>query len=790
MNKDMKRSIIKKTVERTLTVLAVTALAIIAFASVKAQAAAVRVTKVDYDRSEMTVALNSGDTALLISDSKAKKWETMAEKQDGTDEVTFDISWISQTVDYVMTLKGDASADVVKITIPKQNKSFKVSYFVLDSEIQLTNSDGRTAEWRKKESMSWTTYNADSFAKELEGFCANGAVLFFRLAQTPGAGSNAGLRPSKEVSVTIPKKTAAPSVKINDNSLTVTLNKGIQYRYLVSETGNPVIDPKTGTYMDWEDIDASTDYDLQDLAPLSMYTETNNDPKETFIQFRTKATASKQMSNITTLTVPAQQAPLTESDMLEGATVEFKYTSSTTFQLKVKSASTSEPYQYCIIDEKSFGTTDISSLDMTEVTWKDITSASPVKFDKTKDKIEEGTKIYVRKKALHAQGDPEYRLASPYINVSGNDGINYPGEATVATESGSILWLQTVAGVCNTSNTDGSLEFTMYSPTETTIKSIKFVDYDNLDEIGSVEITSSVAKNNENGVEPEKKYIITTKIRSTANIDSNTRSRMLAYITYESGSTFKSTKEAGLGLYIFPATKVENPGNSSEKTRVSKLFDAGYTAESDHIDFSTAFRRVYLSNKVYGVNGYTYSTEDKRDFKFIVKLGTVYKQQTGRISGSPDLAGDSGEDYTQITKLKYDNVELGNDCYSVEYATDRKNDGTDVRLALVTVHCDKVELIRDIDDRNKDTNLVIVLNNGEILSNSVTINFVKTATVDKSPVSWSLTPANLETEKTVTTTSPNGTVTTTTEKVYDYIIEMTLFDPTYSVAISEVTWNG
>jgi hypothetical protein len=79
---------------------------------------------------------------------------------------------------------------------------------------------------RKKGSTSWTTVNTGTLQQQISSYYSNGVQLYFRLAPVNGSGTNAGLRPSKEVSVTIPKKTAAPTISIDGSRFSISFSNG------------------------------------------------------------------------------------------------------------------------------------------------------------------------------------------------------------------------------------------------------------------------------------------------------------------------------------------------------------------------------------------------------------------------------------------------------------------------------------------------------------------------------------------------------------------------------------
>ena len=381
--------------------LALTLLVLAFSVSVKVKAdETVAVTEIDYEKSTITVKLGSGDTELQISDSKQKTWETVT-VDPVSGSVTFDISWIPVSKDYVLSLRGDKNKQAVKVKIPKQEKTLKVSYTAATGALDITGDNGRTIQWRKKNSTKWKTYNPTTFSKTLEGLVTKGGTLVFRTAPVKGNATSAGLRPGKEVSVTIKHKTAAPKVAIDDEKLTFKIEKGLEYRFC-DEDGK-VLDGEN-----WKKVPGGSDILIEDLAP-DVIAGSSADGKTVGIQFRVPATAKKQMSNTTTVFIPGQTRLSDE----EFNSIKIEYVDKSSFKLTFEKASYSDPYEYCIISAKDLkeGVT-IDSFN--EIHWVTVTDKRAFTVEKEKNNATEGSKIYVRKKAVRKLGISGYTLASTY----------------------------------------------------------------------------------------------------------------------------------------------------------------------------------------------------------------------------------------------------------------------------------------------------------------------------------------------------------------------------------------
>ncbi|HWT75890.1 MAG TPA: hypothetical protein VN258_14395 [Mobilitalea sp.] len=682
----------------------------------------ISVKEINYYNSTITLQLNSGDTAVYFSDSTKKKWELVpGQISNGT--ITMDISWISASKNYTMYFKGDYSTLEISVTLVKQVTNFSASFNILKATVTFNNAENRTLEWRKKGSSTWKTLNTSTMAAELGYYYENGAQVCFRLAPVNGTSStDAGLRPSNEVTVTVPKKTAAPAITINGSKFSIAVKKGISYRKMNSD----------GTYTSWTDITSATDLLLSSIAPEALYSSNAGSQKEVTLQFRTNAGSTSQVSNITTVKVPVQKAaPNTDT-----YGISLNYTSSSTLSLIVKAASTTAPFEYTIILKDK-------TLNYQTATWKTISSSTAVSISSTAAPT--GSRIYVRMKSIEASATVSFSLASVETDISGVNGIEYPN----ASQATQLTTLVTTAGVCCTGTSSSYLAFYLYSPTSTTVSSIDFYDAFGIKK-GAVTCKSSVALNSKSTGASDK-YIITTMITSTGEIDFVTGETLYAYITLANQEVIKSTASTGVLLYLYKATILNNPDDTS------------YTAN---------FKRIYKS----------IDSKDASSFKFRLDLGTDKVIDPSGINKFTSEA-------TAISSLIYNGYTLskGTD-YTVEYGSYVNDDKDTIVTATVTVNVSVMEKSASIK-ADQALPLIIYLNNNEILDSSVSITMISTATIDNTPIAWSITEGSLKEKTTSTVTNSDGTTTTTSNDVITYTISLTLFSDTYEVSVANVTWG-
>lgn len=551
--RDAKKAVKLHLVLTLLAILLVAILTICAWQAEKVRAAepSITVQEINYDNSTITLKSSAGDSAIYFSDSKGKKWEAIPGTLSSDHMMIMDISWISTSSKYTILFKGNVSTQAVSVTLPKQLTTFKATYNRVKGSLAYTNQGTRVVEWRKKDSYLWNKINTGTFTKDLEMLCTQGATVCLRLASIPGKTTNgvvdAGERPSKEVVITIPKKTAAPAVAINGSKFFISATKNLSYRTVSPD----------GSSSEWKTVNATTNLMLESLAASTLYTNETTTQKEVILQFKKNATDVAQGSHITTITIPKQEGV---PDEVENG-ISIHYTSATSLALTVKAASTKKPFEYTIIKPDC-------TLNYQEATWNSITSSTAVSI--ADSKAPKGSHIYVRKASQQENGDIKFSLASKEIDITGSAGVIYPVSA-IASE---LTTLITTAGVCNTNSTDGNLTFTLYSPTKATVSSISFRDqYGN--NKGSVTCKSSVSVNSKSTSEFDQ-YIITTKITSTADLDYVTETKLYADVKLSNQDTVTSTTTTGIMLYIYPKTSVNN---TEDKTYTSSFERILYSKE-------------------------------------------------------------------------------------------------------------------------------------------------------------------------------------------------------------------
>lgn len=683
----------------------------------------ISVKEINYTNSTITLQANSGDSVVYFSDATMKKWDPVPGLIGSDGTITMDISWISASKDYILPLKGDYSLGVISVTIPKQVTKFTASFNKLKGMVIFSNAENRPIQWRKKGSSSWNSLNTDTMVTDLNYYYANGAQICYRLIPVNGTGiMNAGLRPSNEVTISIPKKIAAPNVTVNGSKFSITTKKGMSYRKVYSD----------GTMSAWSDINTTTLLLLKDIAAEAMYS-VNTTQKEVTLQVRTNASNTAQVSNITTLKVPVQKA----APNVATCGISLKYTSSSAVALTVRAASSNTPFEYTIVlkgKELNYQTTN----------WKPVTSSSAVSISSTAAPI--GSHIYVRMKSIEATDTVNFALASVETDIAGINGVEYPS----ATQVTQLTTLVSTAGVCQVDTTSSYLTFSLNSTTATTVSQINFYDAYGINK-GTVTSKSTVATNS-NSTGASDKYVITTSITSTGGVDTIMKEPLYAYLTLANGEMIKSTSTSGIILYLYPATVVKNPVDTS---------------------YSVDFDRIYLSN----------DSQDTSSFKFKLDFGTDKVIDPSGINKFTSTA-------SAISTIKYNGYTLVNGTdYNVEYGSYVEDDKSTIVTATVTVNVAQMEKSASITTTDHVLPLIINLNNNEVLNNDIYITMISTASLDNIPIAWSITEGSLKEKSTSIVTNTDGTTTTTTQDVITYTIALSMFSDTYDVSVSNVTWG-
>ncbi len=353
----------------------------------------VKPVRVDFE--ELWLEVDAGDnTAVYYSDRAKKVWSEALPGADGN--YLIDISWIKGTSAAEITLKGDKNEEVVSVQLPARESKYKIKFDKVKGVLTFTYLPDSVTEiqWRKATSYDWQTVSVEDavdpdseFAEELDKLRVAGASIYVRTAgsecELEADGTlDAGIRPGKEIKLSITKRGSAPKVKIDGSRLTLNTTNSMEY----STDGGRTWEP------------AEKKLALSKVAPGAL----GASAQDVVVWIRKKATSRSPYSKLFVLEVPAQRsAPA-------GAEVTYESRDGK-FWLTFTQAGKTSPYEYTVV--KAGNTLDIS-----KASWKSVVAAKTISVsEKT---APAGSKIYVRKKTVKQTATTEFELASATMEIS------------------------------------------------------------------------------------------------------------------------------------------------------------------------------------------------------------------------------------------------------------------------------------------------------------------------------------------------------------------------------------
>lgn len=359
-------------------------------------ATAVTIGAIDYE--ELTLQVYSNNNSIIYYSTDETTWtEVEGSYSTGTKSYIMDISWVSITSDVTLYFKGDVNTTIKSTTLPMQDKSFKVTYSKADEEFNFVEADDYDYfEWRKTSDYSWNTVSLNDasssykqFISSLESFRLKGAKIIIRLPQVKGSGSNAGSRPSKEITISITARAEAPKVTVNSSKLTLNTTESMEY-----------YDASTGTW-----IECSKTMTLEEIAPSVLY---KNGAHSLTLLIRTAATASSSYSKTAYVTINGQKKAPAIGGNVDDLSYYF-YNSK--LVMTFNNATKTSIFEYTIVKPGS-------EFNATSAKWTSISSAKLITLSSTT--APKGSKVYIRKKGVDASSTKgtELILSSAVSNFS------------------------------------------------------------------------------------------------------------------------------------------------------------------------------------------------------------------------------------------------------------------------------------------------------------------------------------------------------------------------------------
>lgn len=353
-------------------------------------ASAVSFGAINYEALTMQVYNNNNTVVYYSTDNST--WSEIENGYDSTSKsYIMDISWVSASADTTLYFKGDSVKTVKTVTLPAANSSISVEYDKVEGEFTFSSVDeANYFEWRKTSDYEWNTVSLTESSASYKGFMATtenmrtkGARIIIRTPQEIGAGAGSpGMRPSSEITITIPARAAAPSVKVNVAKLTLSTSTSLEY-----------YDAATNL---WVECDSSMS--IEDIAPKVLYV---NGGTSVSLLIRKAATNSAPYSKIQKLIIPGQAA----APAIGGSSsdVTYYYVNSK-LVMQFNNASATNPYEYTIVKEGS-------TFSVTGTSWKTVSSSTLMTLSGSL--APQGCTVYVRKKGTEENTAKNIALVLP-----------------------------------------------------------------------------------------------------------------------------------------------------------------------------------------------------------------------------------------------------------------------------------------------------------------------------------------------------------------------------------------
>ncbi|CRZ35188.1 hypothetical protein DFR55_10456 [Herbinix hemicellulosilytica] len=532
-------------------------------------ASSITINTVDYEEENIILNNNGNQKIYFATENDAARnvWDVIPVDNEYT--TTIDFSWTSQTTEQVIVIKGETGTPKRVTLRPRAKKlAVSISYDKMDSLskgesiaslLNIQSSEGTAAnpityldlEWKKGVNGSWKELK-DLTVEQLEKLQIKGADLYFRISAVNDVSTGSreadgtmGRRVSSEVRLKIAKQTTPASVTVDGEKFIAQIKYGKEYR--VNYTGQT-------TTPTWVKV---TDKSVKGLALKDIIKNGSNGitPDKKFpamiIEVRDYATTTKAASKITEIKINEQRvmdgiivegnppANTTESD----PNVYISYSGSAAITITIPSASSSNPYQYCIVKPGE-------ELDPSKVTWYSITKG--IEYKVLSSKATEGSNIYIRKREIKPSAkSTEVNLASTCLVYN----VKYP--AVPIIEAKSFTFVKNITEEISFDiimNTKGKLPF------ETKIKSIKY---------GTKEIDFTCTPAEINATDPNVIYTMKVTLNTNElNTMPTSYSRALT-ITFGNGTVDKTSIKLA----------IQNPTPASAlSTTVSKGKTTGTTS--------------------------------------------------------------------------------------------------------------------------------------------------------------------------------------------------------------------
>jgi hypothetical protein len=354
------------------------------------EAAAISIGKIDYEN--LTIQVYNNNNSLVYYSTDQSTWTEVEGVYNSTSKsYTMDISWVSYTNDVTLSFKGDIVKTIKSVILPMRNASLSVKFDKLEGEFQFEDTEeAETFQWRKTSDYNWNTVEFEEASSSYQAFLdtieilrGKGIKLYIRTPQVLGTSlNNVGVRPSKEVTVTISARVAAPTIKVNSSKMTINTTSSMEY-----------YSAKNGLWIECDGVTA-----VEDIAPGALY---QNGSGNVVLMIRKAATTTDTFSLTSYLTIPGQSSAPTIGD--NSAEVTYYYMNSKLI-LQFNKATVSNAYEYTIVKEEN-------TFEPSGASWRTVTTSKVMTM--SSGTAPDGAIIYIRRKGIDENTSKNIPLKLP-----------------------------------------------------------------------------------------------------------------------------------------------------------------------------------------------------------------------------------------------------------------------------------------------------------------------------------------------------------------------------------------
>jgi len=395
--------------------------------------------QVNYEYEEMVVTAGNNTVIYYADNANATIWEEAEVNEDG--KAIFDISWVKSGVTTRVYLKGDAdtlvtaryinaeekfsaefvgdisAADVVDVDAWKDvykdypqftSETGYVLFFTKQGGAETAYFDVENVEWRKGTTGNWRDFKELNLGQ----LNSKGATIYFRIKAVNDEDTQdkvSGSRYSSDAKVFLQKKAVAPTVNVNNATMSISIRNGMEYSlneedwYLVptyskAATGNEVsvkvenydILPTTNQRVTTLAVPFVLDVPANRKIDATLVTEypgkykvQKNEAGEItgiYVYVRTAAGQRKSASKTEVVVIPFANAV---PDIMNDITVTYQNTKSGNSGIVLTNNTTvkdGQDYQYAIVDDPD----NMTGEELSELKWSTLKTTKTVKVSSSK----------------------------------------------------------------------------------------------------------------------------------------------------------------------------------------------------------------------------------------------------------------------------------------------------------------------------------------------------------------------------------------------------------------------